>query len=66
MNLEKAEEIGKKVKEARQKKGFTQEFVAKEIGCSRPMIIYFEKGERDLKWTEVMKLQKLLKVKLSA
>ena len=49
-------QLGKKLKEIRQKIGFSQEFVAEELGISRQAIIAIEAGTRKIDSFELFKL----------
>jgi len=48
--------LGKFILRQRKKFGLTQEYVASEIGVSRPTYLQIEQGERDLTITEAKKL----------
>ncbi len=48
--------LGKFILGQRKKFGLTQEFVASEIGVSRPTFMQIEQGERDITITEAKKL----------
>ncbi|MBN1909339.1 MAG: ImmA/IrrE family metallo-endopeptidase [Pirellulales bacterium] len=48
--------LGQRVAEARKARGITQEDVANYLGCSRPTYIAIEKGERQTKPEEIVKL----------
>jgi Zn-dependent peptidase ImmA (M78 family)/DNA-binding XRE family transcriptional regulator len=48
--------LGKRIAEFRKARGKTQEEVAAFLGCSRPTYIAAEKGEREVKSDEVVKL----------
>jgi DNA-binding XRE family transcriptional regulator len=50
------------IKELREKLGYTQDLVAKEIGVSRPTYIQIEKGERELNVSEVIELAHLFDI----
>ncbi len=45
----------KKIKELRQKRGFSQSYMAKELDISRPTYIQIEKGIKDLNTSEIKK-----------
>jgi transcriptional regulator with XRE-family HTH domain len=45
----------KKIKELRQKRGFSQSYMAKELNISRPTYIQIEKGVKDLNTSEIKK-----------
>lgn len=49
----------------RNKNGFTQEYVAKELGISRPTYIQLERGERELTVSEATKLAALFSLTLT-
>ncbi|MEX2173911.1 MAG: XRE family transcriptional regulator [Pirellulaceae bacterium] len=48
--------LGLRIAEARKARGKTQEEVASHLGCSRPTYIAIEKGERQAKPEEILKL----------
>jgi len=48
--------LGQRLTAARKARGVTQEDAAKLLGCSRPTLIAIEKGERQAKPDEIMKL----------
>ena len=48
--------IAKCIQEQRKKRNLTQEFLASELGISRPTYMQIEQGERDLTITEAKKL----------
>ncbi len=48
--------LGKFILEQRKKHGLTQEFLASQIGVSRPTYVQVEQGERDVTVTEAKKL----------
>lgn len=50
----------KRLREAREAKGLTQEVVAKRLGMSRPTYISVENGKRELTLSEYNKVRKLL------
>ncbi|MFH1654707.1 MAG: type II toxin-antitoxin system antitoxin SocA domain-containing protein [Pseudomonadota bacterium] len=50
---------GSYIKRLRGKMNFTQDYVAREIGVSRPTYILMEKGERELSISEAEKLARL-------
>lgn len=53
-----------RARNARKSKGLTQEFVARELGISRPSYIKFEDGERELSLSQADSLSKLLGITL--
>lgn len=57
--------FGKRVKELRLKKGFSQEVLAIEAQLDRTYIPSIEKGERNVSITVVEKIAKALGVKVS-
>ena len=57
-------EIGKRVREIRTNKNFSQEEVAKHLGLHRPSISQIEHGERDVTAQELVKLGELFNVTL--
>lgn len=52
------------VKKLRQNKGFSQDYLAKELGFSRPSYIQFEQGEKDLTVSEAQKLAAIFELSL--
>jgi transcriptional regulator with XRE-family HTH domain/uncharacterized phage-associated protein len=48
--------LAKFIREQRKKHGMTQEYLASELGISRPTYLQIERGERDLTVTEAKKL----------
>ncbi len=48
--------LSKFIQRLREEHGFTQEFLASELGISRPTYMQIERGERDLTVTEAQKL----------
>src|SRR3989304_3789343 len=48
--------LAKFIQEQRKKRNFSQEFLASELGISRPTYVQIEQGERDLTITEAEKL----------
>jgi Zn-dependent peptidase ImmA (M78 family)/DNA-binding XRE family transcriptional regulator len=48
--------LGQRLAEARKARGVTQEDAANYLGCSRPTYIAIEKGQRDAKPEEIVKL----------
>lgn len=52
------------IKELREKAGFTQDYVAKEIGVSRPTYIQIEKNERELTISEAKNLALLFDISI--
>src|SRR5438876_1784698 len=52
--------LGQRIAEARKARGKTQEEVADFLGCSRPTYIAIEKGERQAKSDEIIKLATFL------
>lgn len=57
-------EIGKKLKEIRIQRGFSQEFLANKAGLSRITIIRIENGEHSAKLTVLIKVLKALDLKI--
>ena len=51
--------LSKFVQQLRKKNGLTQEFLASELGISRPTYVQIEQGERDLTITEAEKLSSI-------
>ena len=54
------------VKKLRQNSDFSQDYLAKELGFSRPSYIQFEKGEKDLTISEAQKLAAVFGLSLDA
>lgn len=52
--------IGKYIQKQRERLNFSQDFVARKLGISRPTYIKIERGNRDLTLTETQKLAHLL------
>ena len=48
--------LSKFIQQLRNKNNLTQEFLASQIGVSRPTYMQIEQGERDLTITEAQKL----------
>lgn len=58
-------QLGKKLKNFREKAGFSQEFVAKELDITRQAIINIESGKRKIDSFELFKLAALYNVSAS-
>ena len=58
-------QLGKKIKKLRKEIGFSQEFVAKELGLTRQAIINIESGKRKIDSFELFKLADLYNVDAS-
>lgn len=54
--------FGKRLKEARQKKGLTQEELAKQIGVAKSTLTGYEKGNREPDFFKIKKLTEILDV----
>jgi len=54
----------KKIKESRKQKEFTQEYVAGELGMSRPTYVQIEQGTRELTVVEAKKLASIFAISL--
>lgn len=54
--------LGKFILEQRKKHGLTQEFLASQIGISRPTYVQIEQGERDVTVTEARKLAEVFDI----
>src|SRR5260370_41748486 len=52
--------LGQRIAESRKARGKTQEAMAEFLGCSRPTYIAIEKGERQAKSDEIIKLAAFL------
>lgn len=55
-------QLGKKLKELREQIGFSQEFVAKELGITRQAIINIESGKRKIDSFELFKIADLYNI----
>ncbi|GAI19407.1 unnamed protein product, partial [marine sediment metagenome] len=53
-----------KIKKLRKENGFSQEYLAKQLGISRPTFILIEKGKRELTVSELKKLAAILNTPL--
>lgn len=53
-------EIGKKIQQAREEKGYSQEYLAGLIGCSQSALSNYEKGKRRLYLSQLEKLAEVL------
>lgn len=53
------EQLGQKIRDMRSKLGFSQEFVADELGLKRQAIISMEAGKRKVDSFELLKLSQL-------
>ena len=58
-------QLGKKIREAREEKSFTQKQLGRALGYSSMAISHFEKGIRELKISSLQKLSKVLDKDLS-
>jgi DNA-binding XRE family transcriptional regulator len=56
--------LAKLIKGLREKNGFSQEYVAKHLGLSRPTYIQIEQGKRELNLSEARKLAALFGIKV--
>jgi len=56
--------LAKFIKEQRKKRNLTQEYLASELGISRPTYVQIEQGERDLTITEARKLAEIFDLSL--
>lgn len=59
-----AKDLYKKIKLLREENGFSQEYIAKELGMSRPTYMQIEKGERELTISEARKLASIFSMGL--
>ena len=57
--------FGKRVRELRQSKGFSQESLADAVGLHRTYIGAIERGEQNVSIDNIAKLAKILKVSIS-
>lgn len=55
-------QIGAKIKELREKKGVTQQDLAKEFGVRREVVSMWESGERDIKTANTIRLAEFFNV----
>lgn len=58
------EDLGKRIKEAREKKGWTQKEVAKKASLSANYFAVIERGEVKTSFENIQKIEKALGVKL--
>ena len=56
------QDLIKKIKALRKENSFSQDYIAKELGMSRPTYIQIEQGERDLTITEANKLAEVFDI----
>ncbi len=59
-----ADNLYVKIKKLREKNGFSQEYLAKQLGISRPTFILIEEGKRELTISELKKLAAILNISL--
>jgi len=59
-----AKDLYKKIKILRKENSFSQEYIAKELGMSRPTYMQIEKGERELTISEARKLASIFSMGL--
>jgi transcriptional regulator with XRE-family HTH domain len=52
------------IKSLRIKKGHSQEFISDKINCSRSTYIEFEKGNKDLSFSQILKLSNMLGISI--
>lgn len=57
--------LSKFIQQLRKKNNLTQEFLASEIGISRPTYVQIERGERDLTITEAQKMAAIFGMSLN-
>ncbi len=57
-------DLYKKIKLLRKENSFSQEYIAKELGMSRPTYMQIEKGERELTISEAKKLASIFSMRL--
>jgi transcriptional regulator with XRE-family HTH domain len=65
INRRSLEEFGRKVREIRDKKRWTQEEVAKNVGISETYYAGIERGEQNLTFSVMEKICKVLNVRSS-
>ena len=58
--------LGKKIRELRQSKGFSQESFAAEVGLDRSYAGGIERGERNIATLNLIRIAKALKVEVGA
>lgn len=58
-------ELYKQLKDLREQRGFSQEYIADKLGISRPTYIQIEKGERELDVSEAKILAKIFDMSLA-
>ncbi len=63
--MKQAEIIGRNLKSLREKRGLTQEEIADYLGISRPIISYYEIGDRPVSLTHLEKLADLFGVEVA-
>ena len=54
--------LGQKIKEIRKKLGYSQDFIAGELGINRQAVISFESGKRKIDSFELFKIAKFFNV----
>ncbi len=59
------EQLGKKIRDAREEKGLTQKELGKVIGYSPMAVSHFEKGIRELKISDLQRIAGILNKNLS-
>ncbi|MBU4298547.1 helix-turn-helix domain-containing protein, partial [Patescibacteria group bacterium] len=57
--------LSKFIQQLRKKNNLTQEFLALELGISRPTYVQIERGERDLTITEAQKMAAIFGMSLN-
>lgn len=53
-------EIGQKIQQAREEKGYSQEQLAHLIGCSQSTLSNYEKGKRRIYWSQLEQMAQVL------
>ncbi len=58
-------QIGKRIREIREQKGYTQEFVSQKLGISRQKLARIENGINDISYETILKLSDIFSVDTS-
>ncbi|MBR3867827.1 MAG: helix-turn-helix transcriptional regulator [Clostridia bacterium] len=58
--------IGGRIREIREQKGFTQEFIAQQLNISRQKLARIEKGQNDISFDLIVKIADILGVSSSS
>jgi len=65
IKINMVKDLFRKIKALREDSGLSQEYMAGELGMSRPTYTQIEKGERDVTITEVKKLADVFGISLN-